>query len=394
MIRTAPSQSTPPAAAEAAPRMAAQVAGLRYVADASPGIRRLRSGRGFRYVFPDGSAVRDAETLRRIRSLAIPPAYRDVWICTDPQGHLQATGRDAKGRKQYRYHPAWRKVRDSVKYDRMVSFADALPRIREQADTDLEVPGMPKRKVLAAVVRLLETTRIRIGNEEYTRQNRSFGLTTLRNRHAHVIGDTVRFRFRGKSGKEHNVRILDRRLARIVKQCLEIPGCELFEYLDHDGKAHVVDSGEVNEYLREIAGREFSAKDFRTWAGTVAATKILAAVAPVRSEREAKRQILAALANVALELGNTPAVCRKSYVHPVVLESYRTGLLHRFVSFPGAERRGRSTVHAHRSQATSAALAATTESVYALKEDEQFTLKLLRSANGSRPRGRRTVRLA
>jgi DNA topoisomerase-1 len=388
---TAPSTPDPTLLVDAiAPQVAAQAAGLCYVSDAGPGIRRKRRGRAFQYVAPDGSAVRDPETVRRIKALAIPPAYRDVWICPSPAGHIQATGRDAKGRKQYRYHAAWRTVRDSVKYDRMMEFAQVLPRIREQVDRDLEVPGMPKRKVLAAVVRLLEATRIRVGNEEYTRQNRSFGLTTLRNRHVQVIGDTVRFNFRGKSKKQQNVRIADRRLARIVRRCLEIPGLELFEYLDEEGKARVIDSGDVNDYLREIAGRDFSAKDFRTWAGTVTATKALVGLGPSRTEREAKRQIFAALAVVATELGNTPAVCRKAYVHPVVLESYRTGLLHRFCSFPAARagRRQRAALRA-RGPRGSEALALEAEPIYALTKDEQFTLHLLRSAAAPRRGTRR-----
>jgi DNA topoisomerase-1 len=364
----------------AAPQIAA-AAGLRYVSDARPGIRRVGSGRGFRYVAPDGSAVRDAETLARIRSLAIPPAYRDVWICPDPRGHIQATGRDARQRKQYRYHPAWRQIRDSVKYDRMIAFAEALPRIREQAYRDLELPGLPQRKVLAAIVRLLESTRIRIGNEEYTRQNRSFGLTTLRNRHVQVIGATVRFRFKGKSGKEHNVRITDRKLARVVEGCMDIPGCELFEYLDHEGDAHVVDSGEVNDYLRELAGGEFSAKDFRTWSGTVAAVQFLADCSPCRSEREAKRQIGAALTSVAGQLGNTPAVCRKAYVHPVVLDAYRSGTLHR-------------SARRQRKGPKRSPLPESSEAVCALSQVEELTLHVLRAATERAPRGRRLRRAA
>jgi DNA topoisomerase-1 len=359
-----------------APDATAAAVGLRYVTDARPGIRRVRSGRGFRYVAADRSIVHDPETLARIRSLAIPPAYRDVWICPDPRGHIQATGRDAKQRKQYRYHPAWREIRDAVKYDRMIAFAETLPKIREHALADLELPGLPKRKVLAAIVRLLESTRIRIGNEEYTRHNHSFGLTTLRNRHVHVIGDTVRFRFKGKSGKEHNVRISDRRLARVVERCMEIPGCELFEYLD-EGSARVVDSGDVNDYLREIAGREFTAKDFRTWAGTVAATRFLVGCAPCRSAREAKRQIVAALTSVASELGNTPAVCRKSYVHPIVFESYRTGWLHRRTR-PGRAERARAALVGG-------------NPACALSREERRTLHLLRSATERRSRPRRAA---
>jgi DNA topoisomerase-1 len=381
-------QQTPDASAANADlsRSVARSAGLRYVHDDRPGIRRLKSGNGFRYVSAQGKAIHDPETIARIKHLAIPPAYSDVWICPDPNGHIQATGRDARGRKQYRYHPAWREVRDAVKYDRMMEFAENLPRIREAVDRDLETAGFSKRKVVAAVVRLLETTHIRIGNEEYSRQNRSFGLTTLRNRHVEVLGETVRFHFRGKSGKEHKARISDRRLARIIRRCLEIPGLELFEYLDEEGQPRVVDSGDVNEYLREIASDDFSAKDFRTWAGTVTCTKAILARTPCRTVREAKREINAALELVAAELGNTPAVCRKAYVHPVVLDSYRTGLIHRFRSLPtarAARTKGRAS---HRAVRGAVALALEAKDVYALSDDELFTLHLLRSSLRRRPR--------
>src|SRR6184192_3885836 len=249
------------------PMASARAAGLRYVPDQSPGIQRKRVGKGFTYLDTDGRTVRDPETIHRIKGLAIPPAWTDVWICPDPRGHLQATGRDARGRKQYRYHPRWREVRDAVKYDRMLAFAAALPKIREHTDSDLERPDMPREKVLAAVVRLLEETRIRIGNEEYRKENGSFGLTTLRNRHVEVMGSDVRFSFRGKSGKLHHVDLQDRRLARIMKRFLEIPGQELFQFLDESGEAKPIDSADVNAYLREISGEDFTAKDFRTWAG-------------------------------------------------------------------------------------------------------------------------------
>jgi DNA topoisomerase-1 len=347
--------------ASAAPE-AAQSAGLHYVNDAKPGIRRIRAGTGFYYERPDGSRISDPEVLARIRALAIPPAYRDVWIAVDPRGHIQATARDAKGRKQYRYHPAWRAIRDTVKFERMLAFADALPRVREAVDQDLELPGLPKRKVLAAIVRLLERTHIRVGNEEYTRQNKSFGLTTLRNRHVQVIGDTVRFHFRGKSGKEHRVRISDKRLSRLVRRCMEIPGCSLFEYLDHEGAAHVIDSGDVNAYLKEISGQEFTAKDFRTWAGTVTAARLLRDSGPHTTQRELKRKISASLILVAEELGNTPAVCRKSYIHPAVLESYASGLIHRFAVLAPRARQ-------HRRQ----------DDPHALTPDERFAVHLLRS---------------
>ena len=253
------------------PEASAIEAGLRYISDQMPGIRRRHAGKGFTYSNPDGSRLDDPEHLARIRSLAIPPAWTDVWISPIPQGHLQATGRDARGRKQYRYHPRWREARDETKYERMVSFAEALPAIRDRVDRDLARPGLPRRKVLATVVRLLETTLIRVGNEEYAKENRSFGLTTLRDRHVDVSGSEIRFHFRGKSGRQREVGITDRRLARIVKQCQDIPGYELFQYHDDHGERRAVDSEDVNDYLRVVSGRNFTAKDFRTWAGTVAA---------------------------------------------------------------------------------------------------------------------------
>src|SRR2546422_7617908 len=257
------------------PIESARAAGLRYVSDLSSGIRRRRAGKGFRYSNGEGRGIRDSVTIRRIKGLAIPPAWTDVWICPDPRGHLQATGRDARRRKQYRYHSRWREVRDAVKYDRMLAFAAALPKIREQTDRDLERPGMPREKVLATVVRLLEETRIRVGNEEYRKENGSFGLTTLRNRHVDVIGSGVRFTFRGKSGKHHQVELQDRRLARIIKRFLEIPGQELFQYLDENGEPRAIESADVNDYLREVSGEDFTAKDFRTWAGTILAARFL-----------------------------------------------------------------------------------------------------------------------
>jgi DNA topoisomerase-1 len=251
------------------PEATAEEAGLRYVSDAMPGIRRRRAGRGFTYAGTDGRRLTDRRVLARIRALAIPPAWTDVWICPIARGHLQATGRDARGRKQYRYHARWREVRDEAKYGRMVAFGQALPRIRRRVEADLALPGLPRERVLAAVVRLLEKTAVRVGNEEYARENRSFGLTTLRNRHAEVGTSRIRFRFRGKGGKETEVELNDRRLARIVARCQELPGQALFTYLDEDGEPRTVDSADVNEYLREISGEEFTAKDFRTWAGTV-----------------------------------------------------------------------------------------------------------------------------
>ncbi|HEY1380540.1 MAG TPA: DNA topoisomerase IB [Gemmataceae bacterium] len=313
----------PPVAVD--PAESAKQAGLRYVSDDSPGIRRVRSGSGFRYVGPDGKPVRDDETLARIRSLAVPPAWTDVWICPKDNGHLQATGRDARGRKQYRYHPRWREVRDGTKYDRMIAFGRALPTIRARTEKHLKLPGLPREKVLAAVVRLLELTHIRIGNDEYAKSNHSYGLTTLRDRHATIDGSTVRFSFRGKSGVRHAVELQDRRLAKIVRGSQELPGQELFQYVGDDGAVHDVGSADVNDYLREITGQEFTAKDFRTWAGTVLAACELSAQEKAASVREAKRNVVAAIRAVADRLGNTVAVCRKCYVHPAVLDGYLAG---------------------------------------------------------------------
>jgi len=307
------------------PIESARAAGLRYVSDLSPGIRRKRAGKGFMYRNSEGRTVDDRDTIRRIKGLAVPPAWTDVWICPNPHGHLQATGRDARGRKQYRYHLRWREVRDAVKYDRMVAFAAALPEIREQTDRDLERPGMPREKVLAAIVRLLEETRIRVGNEEYRKENGSFGLTTLRNRHVEVIGSDVHFSFRGKSGKLHRVDLQDRRLARILKRFLEIPGQELFQFLDESGEAKPIDSADVNAYLRDISGEDFTAKDFRTWAGTILAARFLCETITRPNTRGAKEQLVRAIARVADELGNTPAVCKKGYIHPAVIAAYLAG---------------------------------------------------------------------
>ena len=309
------------------PAHAARLAGLRYTSDTQPGIRRVRRGRGVSYVDPDGKPVRDAETLERIRALAIPPAWTDVWICRWPNGHLQASGRDARGRKQSRYHARWRSARDESKFDRMLAFAGALPVIREQTDEDLARPGLPREKVLAAVVRLLELTLVRVGNEEYARLNRSFGLTTLRNRHATVTGRKVHFRFRGKGGKLHEVGIANQRLARLVRRCQDLPGQELFQYIDEDGERRDIESADVNDYIREISGGDFTAKDFRTWAGTVLAYRALKALEPADSVTDARRNVVAAIRVTASRLGNTPAVARKSYVHPAVLDAYLDGRL-------------------------------------------------------------------
>ena len=311
----------------AASLAAARTAGLRYVSDGTPGIRRERGALGFRYLDPNGRVIRDRAELRRIHALVIPPAWEAVWICPTPDGHIQATARDARGRKQYRYHPRWRAVRDAHKYGRMAAFGAALPRIRARTRRDLALPGLPREKVLAAVVRLLGETLIRIGNESYARQNGSFGLTTFRDRHAEIEGARIRFRFRGKSKKEHLITINDERLARVVRSCQELPGQTLFQHRGADAKLVTIGSTDVNAYLRAITGRDFTAKDFRTWAGTVLMAKELAGHAPPASETAAKRTINAAVERVAQRLGNTRAVCRRCYVHPAVLDAYRDGTL-------------------------------------------------------------------
>lgn len=301
----------------------ARSAGLRYVDDRSPGLRRQRTASGFVYVDAHGKAISDEAELARIRSLAIPPAYEDVWICPHAHGHVQATARDAKGRKQYRYHTRWREVRDANKYESTISFAHALPRLRERVEADFSKPDMSHDKVLATVVRMLETTHIRIGNESYARDNQSYGLTTLRARHVKVEGERrVRLKFRGKSGVEHSVTIDDRRLARAVKRCRDLPGELLFTYLDDAGNARPVTSDDVNTYLRDVTGADFSAKNFRTWAATVACATALEAAGAVETQAQAKHAVLEALAVTAKLLGNTPSVCRKAYVHPVVIERY------------------------------------------------------------------------
>ena len=323
-------RDAPPAPVETPsqdPVEAAKDAGLRYVSDESPGIRRIKRGRGVAYVSPGGKVIKDEQSLARIRSLAIPPAYTDVWICPLSNGHLQATGRDARGRKQYRYHPKWRENRDSTKYDRMIAFAHALPRIRRRVQRDLKLPGLPREKVLAAVVRLLETTLIRVGNDEYAKQNGSFGLTTMRDKHADINGHSVRFTFHGKHGIEHAIDLTDKHLVSIIKRCQDLPGYELFQYEDDEGDVGDVGSADVNEYLREISGQEFTAKDFRTWAGTVLAAMALRELEGFKSQTQAKKNIVAAIESVAKKLGNTKAVCRKCYVHPVVLDAYLDGTL-------------------------------------------------------------------
>jgi DNA topoisomerase-1 len=309
------------------PQASAKAIGLHYVTDVGPGIRRKGAAGGFSYVGMDGRPIRDPEVLQRIKSLGIPPAWTEVWICPTPNGHLQATGRDAKGRKQYRYHPLWREVRDETKYSRMLAFGEALPLIRKHAEQDLALAGLPRAKVLAAVLQLLETTRIRVGNEEYARVNRSFGLTTLRDRHVEIAGAKLRFQFRGKSGKERTVEIDDRRLARVVKRCQELPGQELFQYYDEEGQRRTIDSTDVNEYLRQVTGQDFTSKDFRTWNGTVLAIQALQACGVGKSAAQAKKAVVEAIKTVAAQLGNTPAICRKCYVHPKVIEAYLEGSL-------------------------------------------------------------------
>jgi DNA topoisomerase-1 len=327
--RASTSESIP----NADPPTAAKAAGLRYVHDDRPGIRRApepdgTSGKeGFRYLDARGENVDDEATLKRIRSLAIPPAWTEVWICPQANGHLQATGRDARGRKQYRYHPKWREVRDEVKYERMIKFGKALPQIRKEVDRALALPGLPREKVLATIVYLLEATMMRIGNDEYARENKSYGLTTLRNRHVRIDGSDVEFRFRGKSGVHHDVKVHDRRLARIIQRSRDLPGQDLFEYLDENKEPHTVNSADVNDWLREITGEDYTAKDFRTWSGTVLAALALREFEKFDSEAQAKKNVVRAIESVAEKLGNTPSVCRKCYVHPAVLDSYMDGTM-------------------------------------------------------------------
>lgn len=309
------------------PAAAAKLAKLRHVSDDMPGITRHKARHGFDYRWPDGDLVSDFETLKRIRSLAIPPAWTDVWICPHHNGHLQATGRDKRGRKQYRYHPRWREVRDESKYSKMLIFGRVLPLVRERVDTDLRRHGLARERVLAAVVRLMEATLFRIGNSEYAKANNSYGLTTLRNRHVEIDGSHIRLSFRGKSGIRHETDISDRRLARLVKDCRELPGYELFQYLDEDGARHTIDSADVNDYLREISGEEITAKDFRTWAGTNLAALALQEFEFFDTEAKRKHAIVRAVEKVAKHLGNTPAICRRCYVHPAIFDGYLDGTL-------------------------------------------------------------------
>jgi DNA topoisomerase-1 len=307
------------------PVASAQSAGLRYVGDDTPGIRREMGSLGFKFIGANGKIIRKEADLKRIRALAVPPAWTDVWICPDPRGHVQATGRDARGRKQYRYHPEWRVCRDETKYDRMQAFAAALPKIRARTSADLAKPGLPREKVLATVVQLLEKSLIRVGNEEYAKQNQSFGLTTMRDKHVDVKGSTLKFQFRGKSGIRHAVNVDDKRLARIVRQCKDLPGQDLFQYMDDEGELRSIGSADVNAYLKEITGEDFTAKDFRTWSGTVLACAALRELERGETMAQAKRSVVQAIEAVSKLLGNTRSVCRKSYIHPAVIDSYIDG---------------------------------------------------------------------
>lgn len=309
------------------PAEVAEAAGLLYVTDASPGIRRRRRGKHFSYLDVDGSIIRDEAELQRIRALKIPPAWKDVWICPLSQGHLQATGRDSKGRKQYRYHHRWREVRDETKYDHLILFAESLPALRQRVDADLELPGLSHNRVLATVARLLDMTLIRVGNEEYVQSNDSYGLTTLRNRHATIKGDAIYLHFRGKRDKKYTFDVHDKELARIVKRCRDLPGQELFQYIDGEGESHVVDSSDINAYLRAITRQDFTAKDFRTWGGTVLTLHSLKELGAFSSETQAKKNVVQSIKVAAEHLGNTTAICRKCYVHPQVINAYMDGSL-------------------------------------------------------------------
>jgi DNA topoisomerase I len=303
----------------------AKAAGLRYVTDSEPGIRRRRVGRGFSYLDPDGRVIRERDHIRRFRSLVIPPAWSDVWICPIPEGHLQVTARDARGRKQYRYHPRFRAHRDHAKFERMVELSDVLSTVREHVERDIALPGLQRNKVMATLVWLLERTLIRVGSHDLARENNSFGLTTLRRRHVSIDGATLRFEFRGKSGVVHTVAVTDRRIARIVQRCRELPGRELFQYLDDDERRQIVYADDVNSYLREITGRDVTAKDFRTWMGTMIAAEALREMGPAPTKRDAERNVLRAIDRTAERLGNTRAVCRQYYIHPALIEAYLEG---------------------------------------------------------------------
>jgi DNA topoisomerase-1 len=305
----------------------AEAAGLTYVNDHDPGITRTPRAKGFAYTDAKGRVLKDSKTLERIKALVIPPAWIEVWICPDPDGHIQCTGRDQRGRKQYRYHPQWRAHCDQTKYERMAAFGHALPGLRKRVEADLSLRGLPRQKVLAAIVRLLEVTLIRVGNDEYARTNKSFGLTTLRDRHVKFAGGKMRFEFKGKSGVSHSTGLNDRRLARIVKACQDVPGQRLFQFIGEDGQRHAVQSADVNAYIAEATGGGFTAKDFRTWAGTLSAAQVLLKAEAAKSEAEAKRTVAACVKEVASRLGNTPAVCRSSYIHPKVIDTFTEGSL-------------------------------------------------------------------
>jgi DNA topoisomerase I len=355
------------------PVASAKAARCRYVDDSGPGIRRVKSGKGFKYVAPNGKTIRDPEVLARIKSLVIPPAWTQVWICPEADGHIQVTGRDQRGRKQYRYHPRFREIREETKYERMMQFAEALPAIRAKVDEDLGATGLTRDKVLATVVRLLEITLIRVGNEEYARENGSFGLTTMRTRHVDINGSTIEFHFRGKSGKEQAVKVQDRRLARVVQRCNDLPGEVLFQYVDEDGTRRSVESSDVNDYLRRISGAEFTAKDFRTWAATVLAAQALKELAAFDTKAAAKKNVVEAVKNVASRLGNTPAVCRKCYVHPQIFDAYLDGALAQTL-----QRRAEKELR---------------ENLPSLSSEEAAVLMLLRDRlAGKRPQGQRSER--
>ncbi|MEP6572166.1 MAG: DNA topoisomerase IB [Gemmatimonadota bacterium] len=349
---------------------AAAAAGLRYVSDTLPGIRRRRSGRGFTYLDPAGEVIRDPELLARIEGLVIPPAWREVWICPSPVGHIQVTARDDKGRKQYRYHPRYRAIRDETKFGRMADFSELLPKLRDRVERDLTRTELSREKVLATVVRLLEKTHIRVGNDEYARDNQSYGLTTLRRRHVAVTGDKVRFEFRGKSGVLHSISITDRRLARIVQHCQTLPGQELFQYLDADGRRQSVDAGDINAYLKEITGREITAKDFRTWAGTMLAAGALRELGPAKTVKETKANIIKAVDQVAARLGNTRAVCRKYYVHPALISAYMNGIVLSTTPPLDTERRERPSAAIRRDEAGVLALIQRADAGQRPQEDE------------------------
>jgi DNA topoisomerase-1 len=333
------------------PEHSAKEAGLTYTDPHRPGITRKRSGKSFQYFSAKGKRIKDAQTISRINALVIPPAYHDVWINPNPRGHIQAMGKDDRGRTQYRYHPRWREVRDLSKYDHILVFAKALPRIRSKIRRDLKLDELPKEKVLATVVKLLETTLIRIGNDEYARDNKSYGLTTIHNKHVDVTGSKIHFEFRGKSGIEHVVDIQDKRLAKVIKKCQDLPEQDLFEYVNEDGSRHSISSSDVNEYLQLISGQDFTAKDFRTWAGTVLAATALQEFEAFDSETQAKKNVVSAIESVAKKLGNTRAVCRECYIHPVVLDTYLEGGLARSLRRSAAQKLARSSRSLHPQEA-------------------------------------------